>query len=388
LRTLIIGFVSLAKLLFGEPFLVTMGCWKQTGAKRGRIGFSVTLALMLLSGCTNSPSAPSAPKPDSSAKKSDTHTANSASNNQADRLTAFAEKTDVQLVDPNTGEILWKGKIARTTVQTTHNRDAYGDLEDIDSVYYENSQPSGRLIAPRASADETTDIIRGFGGVKLISIIRPGTTLSSDNATFFAKKHMLIGDGHVVFRDVSGAVQRGTSFEADTKMRHVVMPAPSLKSVQNQPVLFDAVDPKSQKPIWSSKSTRSVIDAQGTSNFIIASFEAVDGVFYQDSKQMCRMTAPKVTVDQKTRQVTATGGVKIVSIDKAGIVVTCDSATYFEKEGKLIGRGSVIIQNSDGSRRTGPSFSANVRLSSWEMPAPDLGRLTGRPITSIIKVRR
>jgi hypothetical protein len=127
------------------------------------------------------------------------------------------------VVDPRTGVTLWTANIANG--RTSSGGLLAGELDNVDGVFYEKGKPADHFIAAKVFYDDKKKVITAFGGVKVVSLTQKVTTLVCDTLTWTLSNNKLYGVGHVVL--TSGKfTQSGPSFLADTRMEHVLMPAP------------------------------------------------------------------------------------------------------------------------------------------------------------------
>lgn len=71
---------------------------------------------------------------------------------------------------------------------------------------------------------------------------------------------------------------------------------------------------------------------------------AATGVIYRENRPRARFSAPLVKASHKTGTVVASNGVKVTSVDPAGIVVTADEITWEADRDLIVARGNVTIR--------------------------------------------
>ena len=140
-------------------------------------------------------------------------------------------------------------------------------------------------------------------------------------------------------------------------------------------------DPKTGRVLWTAKVGAIVATSGVEASAVTGVMHEVDGRLYQDGQPADEMLAPMVTVDNEKHVIAATGGVHVKSLTQADTTVTCDDATWYANDNKLIGRGNVVFRKG-GFTQSGSSFAADTRLHSVVMPAPGLGR---HPVTAHLK---
>lgn len=101
-----------------------------------------------------------------------------------------------------------------------------------------------------------------------------------------------------------------------------------------------------------------------------AAMKQVSAELYQDGKLVAKLVAPNVEADEKTRIITATGGVTLTSnVPESTIrTVKCDWIKWYSKSDKIIGNGGVTA--------TGPlvlikaaAFTADTKLRTVKVTA-------------------
>jgi len=99
-----------------------------------------------------------------------------------------------------------------------------------------------------------------------------------------------------------------------------------------------------------------------------ASFQQPTVVFYDKTGTQLRAQAPTATVDQRTRQVTMSGGVHATT--STGLTLVCDRLVYDRASGMIHGEGNVRMTGMQGGSRTvltGNAFDSDVTLTQMRM---------------------
>lgn len=96
-----------------------------------------------------------------------------------------------------------------------------------------------------------------------------------------------------------------------------------------------------------------------------ASLKEVNAELYDNGKLVARLSAPSVQADEKTRVITATGGVTITSEVPGSTIKTLKSdwVKWYSREDKLIGDGGVTAVGPLANIQAA-AFTANTRLGS------------------------
>lgn len=135
---------------------------------------------------------------------------------------AQSKPIEVNIVDPKTSKQIWFGHCNNSV-----SDQKIATMWTIDGVFFQNSKPSIRTLAPKATYSFDTRIARVTGGVKLISLTEKNVILTCDVAEYDIAKNKILGRGHVVCSK-EGSKIYGNSFLADPKLKQVIMPAPEL----------------------------------------------------------------------------------------------------------------------------------------------------------------
>ena len=86
---------------------------------------------------------------------------------------------------------------------------------------------------------------------------------------------------------------------------------------------------------------------------------------YEDGKLTAKMKAPKALADTTKRIVTATGGVRLESMERE-TVIEAEWIRWYAKEQKVVGNGGVKITSSMGTAK-GAAFVADTEMKTITM---------------------
>ncbi len=146
--------------------------------------------------------------------------------NPAGNIAANASATTLTYSDPKTGMILWKANAKSMDAQSGQSAgDVVGTMHNVAGVLYQNGQPANSLTAPLVRADQSSRVVTASGGVILKSLTQQGTVVRCNQIVWHSDTNILVGRGNVVFRK-GNFTQTGPSFQADTKLKAITMPAP------------------------------------------------------------------------------------------------------------------------------------------------------------------
>ena len=84
--------------------------------------------------------------------------------------------------------------------------------------------------------------------------------------------------------------------------------------------------------------------------------------FYDASGRTMTSDAPKATVDESSKTLVMTGGVRTRT--QAGALMTCDRLRYTSADEHFHGEGHVVVTSPGGDRITGDVIDGNVRLEN------------------------
>ena len=118
---------------------------------------------------------------------------------------------------------------------------------------------------------------------------------------------------------------------------------------------------------WSDEKGRKVMDAKfkeaSASHTDVSStvvLRDVKAVLYAKGKAVAELTAPDVDIDNNTRMIKATGGVKVVSTSR-NTTISADTIIWKSRENKLIGHGNVLMLRKNISAKAA-RFEADTSL--------------------------
>jgi LPS export ABC transporter protein LptC len=83
-------------------------------------------------------------------------------------------------------------------------------------------------------------------------------------------------------------------------------------------------------------------------------------VFYQVNGKTLTAVSPAATVEEQSKTVLMTGGVRATTQD--GIVLTCDQLLYDDRASMIHGRGHVVITTPRGERLNGDRIDSDMQL--------------------------
>ena len=92
-------------------------------------------------------------------------------------------------------------------------------------------------------------------------------------------------------------------------------------------------------------------------------FVEAEGFFYQKGRKVLKFEAPVVNAAEAKQTVVATGGVKALSLQPAGVTVEADRVTWLIPKNKVVAEGNVILRY----QRPGDD-----RPIAWGGPVPRL----------------
>ncbi|MBI2844821.1 MAG: LPS export ABC transporter periplasmic protein LptC [Armatimonadetes bacterium] len=140
-------------------------------------------------------------------------------------------------------------------------------------------------------------------------------------------------------------------------------PPPELKVIGRQISLAWREDDKPRLTATAHELTGNTVTGK-------ASMKRVNAEFYDGGKLVARMSAPIVEADEKTRVITATGGVKIVSEtpDSTIRVIRAEWIKWYSRENKLVGNGGITATGPVASIQAA-AFTADTRLRTVKIMA-------------------
>ena len=143
-------------------------------------------------------------------------------------MKAVGTGSHITYSDPKTGQLLWIADVAYSEAQSGQTQsDITAILHNVHGVLYSLGKPADHFSAPLVTADNSRHTVTATGGVTVTSITQAGTTLRCDKMTWYSGENKIIGVGHVVFKK-GGITQTMPSFQADTRLKKIVSPAPGL----------------------------------------------------------------------------------------------------------------------------------------------------------------
>ena len=83
-------------------------------------------------------------------------------------------------------------------------------------------------------------------------------------------------------------------------------------------------------------------------------------IFFQDHGKTLTADAPLATVEEQTKTIVMSGGVKAKTND--GINLSCDTLRYDDRNQHIHGTGNVVVTTSRGERLQGDTLDADVQL--------------------------
>lgn len=154
--------------------------------------------------------------------------ANSQDESAYSNLKAVATGSQITDTDTKTGRILWTAHVAYSTAQSgSTTSDLTATFHDVHGVFYAGGKPADRFSAPVVTADYKSQTVTATGGVTVTSITQAGARVRSDRMVWYSKENKLVGVGHVIFQQ-GGISQTMPSFQADTRLKKIVSPAPGI----------------------------------------------------------------------------------------------------------------------------------------------------------------
>ena len=158
------------------------------------------------------------------------HAPQDTSSTPTTNIKAAAIGVQMRFTDPQTGKLLWTADVDRIeALSPTNPNEVYGTLHNVRGILFQGGVAADHITAPIVNVDNATKVVVATGGVHVVSITQPGTSLTCDMVTYYAGTGHIIGQGNVVFHK-SGFMQTSSSFAGDVKLKSVVMPAPGIGS--------------------------------------------------------------------------------------------------------------------------------------------------------------
>jgi lipopolysaccharide assembly outer membrane protein LptD (OstA) len=135
------------------------------------------------------------------------------------------EQTTLTGVDPKTGKTLWKATAKSIDAQNSDTGKT-GQMHSGIVTLYHNGIPEAVLTAPLVTGDTASKEVKATGGVLVKTLTgRDRSTMRCNSVIWHSDTDIMLGQGNVIISG-NGFVQTGSSFQADTKMQSIVMPAP------------------------------------------------------------------------------------------------------------------------------------------------------------------
>lgn len=129
-----------------------------------------------------------------------------------------------------------------------------------------------------------------------------------------------------------------------------------------------AWDDENGHPIWRAQFKQAT--ASQTGEGAVVEITGVEASLYREGKLASKLVAPRVVADSRTREVRATGGVKVVSaLHKSS--ASADRLVWKPRQDKLIASGGVRMQRDNltisASTLEGDTALGKVRLTNAEL---------------------
>ncbi len=118
------------------------------------------------------------------------------------------------------------------------------------------------------------------------------------------------------------------------------------------------IERKGARTIYSLRATTSTIHSTGTA--YDASFTQPHVTFYDRTGKTLIADAPRATVDERTRQVTMSGGV--IAHAEDGTRLTAPVLVFNGANERLHGSGGVVMTSPQGAKLTGETLDGDVKL--------------------------
>lgn len=96
-----------------------------------------------------------------------------------------------------------------------------GNLNDVTATLYQKGVAAALLTAPHARGNNIrrTVVLVAYGGVRVHYLLQPGTEMRADTVTWYASIDKIVGQGHVFYRDKTGATMTGHTFVGHTQAK-------------------------------------------------------------------------------------------------------------------------------------------------------------------------
>jgi hypothetical protein len=131
------------------------------------------------------------------------------------------------------------------------------------------------------------------------------------------------------------------------------------------------VDPKTGRLLWKAKAKSMQASSESSGGAGVMHSAIV--TLYQHGEAEALVRAPLVSGNTGKKTISASGGVTVHSLVPSQIAdARCDNMVWSADTNVMVGTGHVVIK-VPGTTETGPSFKADTKLESVEIPAPGLG---------------
>ena len=151
-------------------------------------------------------------------------------------MTAQLAGVEFKFSDPKTGKLIWTAVADSLNAQSgPGDSGVAGVLQNVTGTMYQKGVAVDRLKAERVTADQVSRTVSATGDVNVTTVGTEPTTMRCDRLIWNTGGNTMWGYGNVVLRR-GGFIQTAPSFQADTAMRTVVMPAPGRSAPGRGPV--------------------------------------------------------------------------------------------------------------------------------------------------------
>jgi hypothetical protein len=193
----------------------------------------------------------------------------------------------------------------------------------------------------------------------VVLIVLVGCGKGSDQSSVSSKpKEIRIDSSAITGKKIDN---RKSQDDSSSKNSDVTIPEPQFK-MTGQKISI------SWQENGQQKLTAKAIEATGNTISGKAALKKVNADLYENGKLVATLVAPLVEADEKTRVVTATGGVTITSkVPESTIrTVEADWIKWYSKDGKLVGNGGVKargpVTSMDASAFVADTRLRNIRI--------------------------
>lgn len=100
-----------------------------------------------------------------------------------------------------------------------------GNLKSVSATLYQKGVGTAFLTAPLAKGNNIrrTVVLKAYGGVRIHYLLQPGTEMRADTVTWYASIDKVVGQGHVFYRDKTGATMTGHTFVGHTQAKDFII---------------------------------------------------------------------------------------------------------------------------------------------------------------------